>query len=219
MKRILLMTALLFLVVALPLRAADKEIPPNAAAQGAEKQAHEVAHPDESHGEGHAAPKTYFGIPGWILKSLNLILFWGLLIYLIGGPIRRAFETRGAKIRSELAEAETRRQKAAQMTTDLEARLKQIESDVAAVLRRAEEDGERQKREMVEAAEVEAQKILNAARAEVDARIKLAKQELTDYAGQLSAERARALIEQQLTDEDRRKIFDQSVAEIAGGRS
>lgn len=219
MKRLLLLLSVIAMFGAFPLRAVEREDATGHVAKGSEKEVHKIAHPDESHGEGHAAPKTYFGIPGWILKTLNLILFWGLLIYLIGGPIRRAFQSRGEKIRTDLAQAQSRREKADRVASDLEVRLKQIEADVAAVLRRAEDEGERQKREMIEAAEIESQKILASARAEVDARVKLAKQELTDYAAELSADRARAIIEQTLTDEDRRRIFDQSLADISGGRS
>ena len=41
-------------------------------AQGAEKVSHEQTHPTEEHGGEHEAPKTYFGIPGWILKLVNI---------------------------------------------------------------------------------------------------------------------------------------------------
>src|SRR6185369_11888276 len=55
-------------------------------------------HPNEAHGEGHEAPKTYFGIPGWILKLANMFVFLGVLGYLIGGPVKRAFAARPTRL-------------------------------------------------------------------------------------------------------------------------
>lgn len=215
MKRLVIAFAVLFALLATPLRSGTREVPANAPAH-AGQSAHAAT---DAHSEGHSAPKTYFGIPAWILKFFNMVLFWGLLGYFIVGPIRRSFSARGERIRSDLKEAESRRRKADQMAGDIQARLAQIEADVAAVLERAEEEGERQKREMIAAAEQEAQKILTTARTEVDARVKAARKELTDYARELSADSARAIIERQLTDEDRRKIFSESVEQLAGGRS
>jgi F-type H+-transporting ATPase subunit b len=209
MKRLSFAFVLLLVLVAVPLRA---ETPAHATdtAHAAE------AHGADAHGEAHAE-KTYFGIPASILKFVNMVLFWGLLIYVLVGPVRRAFRERGERIRGDLSEATSRRAKADEMAREIQARLAKIETDVAAVLKRAEEDGERQKQEMIVAAELEAQKILTAARTEVDARVKAARQELTEYARELSADNARALIERQLTDDDRRKIFSESVEQIAGG--
>jgi len=71
-----------------------------------------------------------------------------------------------------------------------------------------------QKRELIAAAEAEAQKILQAARHEVDNRVKHARQELTEFAGQLASDRAEQILREKITDEDRRKLFADSVREV-----
>ena len=193
---------------------------PNAVAAGAEKEAHKVAHPDEDHhgGPGHA-PKTYFGIPGWIWKLINMVLFFGVLAYLIGGPLKKAMAARGSQIRQEAEEARARRTKADQLAGDIQARLTQIEQEVRSIHERAQIEGERQKRELLAAAEAEAAKILQAARNEVDNRLKHARQELTEYAGELAAERAEAILRERITPEDQKKLFRESVTEVSGSRS
>jgi len=158
--------------------------------------------------------ETWAGIPIWIWKAANLILFGWLLYKLLAGPIRKAFVDRHQKVRGEAEEARARRAKADQLAEDIAARLKQIEADVAAIRERALADGERQKREMIEAANAEAQKILQAARHEVDNRVKHARQELTEYAGQLASDRAEQIIKEQINDDDRRKLFAESVREV-----
>jgi F-type H+-transporting ATPase subunit b len=187
------------------------------AAHGAESEAHEVAHPNEpphTGGEGHTE-KTYFGIPGWILKIANMLLFIGVLVYFVGGPVKKAFAERSAAIQATAAEARERRVKADQMAGTIQARLDAIEGEVRAIQERAVAEGERQKRDLLAAAEAEAAKILANAKNEVENRLKHARAELTAYAGELAAQRAEALLRENMTDQDQRKLFQDSLREMA----
>jgi F-type H+-transporting ATPase subunit b len=190
------------------------------AAHGAEGEAHEVAHPTE-HGaaaETHHE-KTYFGIPGWILKLANMILFIGILVYFVRGPVSKAFAERSEAIRRANQEARERREKADRMAGDIQARLTAIEAEVRAIHERAEAEGERQKRELIAAAEAESQKMLATARTEVDNRVKLARKELTEYAGQLASDRAEAILREKITETDQHKLFRDSLREVGEVRS
>jgi F-type H+-transporting ATPase subunit b len=164
--------------------------------------------------EEHHETVTFLGIPVWIWKAANLILFGWLLYKFLAGPIRQAFVDRHKKVRSDAEEARARRAKADQLAEDIAARLKQIEDDVRSIRERAAADGERQKREMIAAAEAEARKILQATRHEVDNRVKHARQELTEYAGQLASDRAEQILKETINDDDRRKLFAESVREV-----
>jgi F-type H+-transporting ATPase subunit b len=179
----------------------------------------ETAHAVASEG-GHAAasehaPKTYFGIPGWILKIANMLLFFGVLVYFVGGPVKRAFAERTEAIRAASAEATERRQKADRMAGEIQARLAAIEAEVRAIHERAATEGERQKRELVAAAEAESQKMLANARNEVENRLKHARTELTEFAGQLASERAEAILREKITEQDQKNLFQESLREVA----
>ncbi len=190
------------------------------AAHGAEGQAHEVAHPQE-HGAAAEAhhEKTYFGIPGWILKLANMALFVGILVYFVRGPVKKAFADRAETIRRANEEARERRQRADQMAGEIQARLSAIEAEVRAIHERAVAEGERQKRELMAAAEAESQKILGVARTEVDNRLKHARNELTAFAAQLAADRAEEILRTTITEQDQRKLFSESVREVSEVRS
>jgi F-type H+-transporting ATPase subunit b len=209
MRKILLI--LLLLAFALPLFA---DAPPNSVAHGAEKVGAEAAHPGEDVGGPHEGPK-FLGIPAWIWKTINMILFIAVLVWLLGGPAKKFFGDRNAQIRSAADEAKARRAKADQLASDIQARLNQIEADVKAIQERAEAEGERQRRELTEAANAEAQRVLATARAEVDSRLKHARHELTEYAGELAAQRAEQIVREKITDADQKRIFDESVREVA----
>ena len=208
MRKILLIV--LLLAFALPLLAQ----PPNAIAHAAEKAGAEAAHPGEDVGGPHEGPK-FLGIPAWIWKTINMILFIAVLVWLLGGPAKKFFGDRNGQIRSAAEEAKARRAKADQLASDIQARLNQIEADVKAIQERAEAEGERQRRELTEAASAEAQRILATARAEVDNRLKHARHELTEYAGELAAQRAEQIVREKITDADQKRIFDESVREVA----
>jgi F-type H+-transporting ATPase subunit b len=177
-----------------------------------------LASASEPAGEHHE-PAKFLGLPAWIWKLINMLAFFGFLAWLIGGPVKRALASRQEQIQREAQEARERRAKADQMASDIQSRLKQIEEDIRSIRERAQVEGERQKLELIAAAEAEAQKILQNARNEVDNRIKHARHELTEYAGQLASERAERLLREKITDADREKLFRESLSQVEETRS
>lgn len=184
------------------------------AAHAAATEAHETATETPHEGAGGHAEKTYFGIPGWILKIANMVLFIGVLVYFVGGPVKKVFAERTEAIRTASIEARERREKADRMAGDIQVRLAAIEAEVRAIHERAATEGERQKRELVAAAEAESQKMLAAARNEVDNRLKHARTELTEFAGLLASERAEAILREKITEQDQKNLFQESLHEV-----
>ena len=175
---------------------------------------------DAAHGApaAHASDKTW-GVPNWILKTVNMLLFIGALVYFLRRPVASAMNERRESIRRAAEEAKERRIKADQLASDIQARLTAIEGEVRAIQERAVAEGERQKRDLVAAAEAEAAKILQQARNEVDNRLKHAKHELTEYAGELAAERAEQILRQEITEDDQRRLFQDSLRQVTEVRS
>src|SRR5205823_13336513 len=116
-------------------------------------------------------------------------------------------------------EAKTRRQKADQIAHDIQARLTQLEDEIKSIHERAQQEGERQRRDLIIAAEAEAQKILAQARAEVDNRLKNARHEVTEYAGELASERAEQILRERITPGCQTKVFKESLHEVEEVRS
>jgi len=172
---------------------------------------------EPAHGE--EGTSTFLGLPTWIWKFINMAAFLGFLVWALKGPVKSALAARHEQIRKEAVEAKERRERSEQMASEISARLAKLEEDVKTIRERAQSEGERQKREMIAAAEAEAKKILQGARNEVDSRLKAARQELTEYAGELAGGRAEQLLREKITDADREKLFRDSLTEIEGARS
>ena len=204
---------LIFMLALAPALFAQVDDSGATAAHGAEKESHQAAHPEAATTEHHE--QSYFGIPGWILKIANMLFFVGVLVYLVRGPVKNAFAERSATIRRAADEARERREKADRMAGDIQARLSAIEAEVRAIHERAEAEGERQKRELVAAAEAESAKILGNARTEVDNRLKYARKELTEYAGELAAQRAEQILREKITEQDQKNLFHESLREVS----
>ena len=189
----------------------------NDVAHGSEKVSQEASPPNEEH--GGPAQHEFLGLPFWIWKLANMLLFFGLLIWLLRGPISSVFANRTDAIRTEAQEARERRAKADEMAHAIQARLALLEGEVRQIQERAQQEGERQKRELIAAAEAEAAKILQSARNEVENRLKHARHELTEYAGVLASERAEAILREKITDADQKKLFEESLREVGEVRS
>ncbi|MGA7614940.1 MAG: F0F1 ATP synthase subunit B [Thermoanaerobaculia bacterium] len=218
MKRLLLVLLLVVMPLGALAQVHEGGASPSNISQGSQKVGQEVSGAAQGE-EAHGLSTTFLGLPSWLWQLVNMLLFLGLLWYLIRKPVVQSFDGRKAAIRQRLSEAEQRRAKADQLASDIQQRLSQIEREVAEILERAHEEGERQKQELIAAAETESQKILASAQNAVDLRVKQAHQELTEYAGRLATERAEQIVAHSITDEDRSKLFDESVREIAGVRS
>jgi F-type H+-transporting ATPase subunit b len=183
---------------------------------GSEKAAAEAAHPGE--GGEHESPR-FLGLPSWLWKLVNMIAFFAVLGWFVGPPIKRALAARNEQVQREAEEARQRRAKADQMAADIQARLSQLENEVRQIRERAAVEGERQKRELIAAAEAEGQKILASARGEVENRIKHARHELTEYAGELASGRAEQILREKVTDADRQKLFRESLKQVEEAQS
>ncbi len=218
MRKFVLLVAVLLAFAVSAVASAETAPQSGDVAHGAEKTGAELARPGEDVGEHHEQPK-FLGMPSWIFKLINMILFISVLVYFLKGPLGSAFRDRRAAIQSQLVEAQERRTKADRLAQDIQARLDQIEGEVASILQRARQEGERQRAELLAAAEVESQKILANARNEVDMNLKAARLALSAHARHLATQRAEQLLREAMTDSDRRRLFDESVQQVSQVRA
>lgn len=202
---------ILLLLLILPVTIHAQADNPTDIAHGSEKESAEAAH--------HDAGEKFLGLPTWIWKVANMLIFLGALVYFLKTPISNALADRKAGIQRAAEEAKARRAKSDQIASDIQARLAQLEDEIKNIHERAQQEGERQRRELIAAAETEAKKILAQAQAEVDNRLKNARHELTEYAGQLASERAEQILRDRITPDDQKKLFDESLREVAEVRS
>jgi F-type H+-transporting ATPase subunit b len=161
-----------------------------------------------------ATAETFLGLPTWLWMSINLVLFFGILGWLLVPPISRYLDSRGEKIQQDLAEARERRQEVANLQATLGAKVAELEAQMDEVRERAEAEGHREREEVLAQAERERERLIAQAGSEIDHRVAQARQELKDATAALAAQLAQEQIEGRLDETTRHRLFERNLVRL-----
>jgi F-type H+-transporting ATPase subunit b len=154
---------------------------------------------------------THLGVPDYIWLSLNLTAFLYILQRFIGRPMAAFLDSRREGIAEELQNARRQLEEADQLQAEVSKRLADVEQEVADLKARAVADGEAEASTIREQSKIDEERFLRRvdeemARREAETRTRLA-QDTADLTAQL----ARDLLAKEMTDEDRRRVFERSL--------
>ncbi|HET7452056.1 MAG TPA: ATP synthase F0 subunit B [Thermoanaerobaculia bacterium] len=161
------------------------------------------------------APQKFLGLPVDLWKLANLLLILGLLVYFLGKPFNTHFRKRREDLDDAIDRAAAERDRALALAAEMTARLAALEKEIAEIRARGAQDGENEKRAQLEAAAREAELLRRNAADEIERRLAAAKTDLARAAADLAADRARDVLAGAVTEEDRRRLFDESVRNVA----
>jgi F-type H+-transporting ATPase subunit b len=163
--------------------------------------------------EEHAS--HFLGLPLWLWQLANLVLFLGVLLYFVARPMAAMFRQRQLDVEKRLAEAKALREEAAQLGAQVKERMARLDVEIAEIRARGHADGETERSALAERADREVERVRKEAEQEIGRRLASAKQELRQTAADLTAGVARDVLAAQITDDDRRRLLDESVARLA----
>lgn len=166
--------------------------------------------------EEHAA--AFLGIPLWIWQLANLVLFLGVLLYFVARPIAAMFRKRQLEVEERLREAKAMRAEAARLEADVHERMARLDVEIAEIRARAVAEGEAERVALAQRADQEVERARREAEAEIARRLTAAKLELKSTAAELTASTAQELLSAQITDDDRRRLLDESVKRLGDER-
>jgi F-type H+-transporting ATPase subunit b len=166
--------------------------------------------------EEHAA--AFLGIPLWIWQLANLVLFLAVLLYFVARPVAAMFRKRQLEVEERLQEAKAMRAEAARLEADVHERMARLDVEIAEIRARAIAEGEAERAALAERADREVERARREAEAEIGRRLAAAKLELKRTAADLTASTARELLSAQITDDDRRRLFEESVTRLGDER-
>lgn len=158
---------------------------------------------------------NFFGLPQraiQILFAANLTLFLWLLARLVGRPIGGALDNRRGDIADQLEQAGQKLTQAEQLRAEVRERLDKVEQEVTQLTDRAQRDGQAEAQEIAEQSSGEQERFLKRVDDEITRRQAEARQNLAQEAAALTAQLTRELLERELTDTDRQRILDRSLA-------
>ncbi len=161
----------------------------------------------------HAA--GFLGVPLWIWQLANLIAFLAVLFHFVARPLADAFRKRQLEVAERLRQAQERRAEAARLGAEIHERLARLDRELEEIRARGVAEGEAARAELMERAEQESERVRREAGQEIERRLAAAKGELRRAAADLTASAARQLLAGQLTEEDRRRLFEESLRQLA----
>lgn len=162
--------------------------------------------------EGHAA--TFLGLPLWLWQLANLALFLAALLYFVARPLAAMFRNRQLAVEERLREARAMREEAAKVETEVHARMARLDDEIREIRARAVTEGEAERAALAQRADQEVERVRREAEEEIGRRLAAAKQELRRTAADLTGSTARELLASQITEEDRRRLLEESVARL-----
>jgi ATP synthase F0 subunit b len=169
-------------------------------------------------GEGGGHAEKILGLPAWLWQIANLVLFFAVLIYFVARPLTEAFRKRQVKIEEDLKQARERRAEAAKFEAEIHERMARLEREVEEIRSQGVADGESARTALEERARQESERVREASREEIERRVAAAKEQLRLVAAGLTASTAVEILSREITDEDRRRLLNDSVTRLREGR-
>jgi ATP synthase F0 subunit b len=159
---------------------------------------------------------THIGIPDYIWLSVNLTLFVYLLGRYVGRPMAAFLDTRRVGIAEDLANARRQLEEADSLHAEVSRRLSEVEEEVTQLKDRAVVDAAAEVAEIAEQTKGDEERFLQRVNDEISRREAETRVRLAQDTADLTAQMARELLEREMTDDDRRRVFERSLAAMQG---
>lgn len=144
--------------------------------------------------------------------SISFIIVLLLLRKLAWGPIVASLKEREEGIANALNEAERARAEMAKLQAGNEQLLREAREERDQILKEAKLMGDKMRSEATAKAQAEADRMIASAKAEIDNQKKAAIAELKNSVATLSIDIAEKLVKEKLTDADKQKALNHSLA-------
>ncbi len=154
------------------------------------------------------------GLIDFLGKTVNFVILFGGLTYLLYKPIRSFLEKRAQDIQSSLKEAADSRKDAEQKLKKVETRLAGLEKEIEKVMKEAEKEARRQKEQTLQMAQREAEKIKYYAQQEIDSIIRSRIRELREYSAALATALAEERIKKKMSPELHVLLLNRSIERL-----
>jgi F-type H+-transporting ATPase subunit b len=149
-----------------------------------------------------------------LYRVINLLILIGVLVYFARKPIQGFFSDRRNQIRDSLNNASELCRRAESRYSKWQRKLADLEEELSSIRETARERAEREREQILADARAAAERIRNDARSAVDQELRRAKAQLRDEASELAVELAAGILQEQVTTQDRERLFDEFIERI-----
>jgi F-type H+-transporting ATPase subunit b len=147
-------------------------------------------------------------------KSLNFLILFGGLGYILAKPLKRFLGELVLSARKIMEETDRAAREAENRLEIITSRLKALDGEIQAIRAKGQEAGRKESERILAAARQEAEKIRTFTQQEIEMRVQAAKKDLRAHAADLAVTLARAKIERLLTPELHQRLIDNSISSL-----
>lgn len=149
-----------------------------------------------------------------IWRTVNFIVFAGILIKLLAKPAKEFFAKRSQGIAVDLDELEARKAAAKQALEEAEARLAQVAAEKDKIIAQYVAEGEMEKAKILEMANLAAQRIKEMAALTIEQEIKKGALELKQEVANLATQMAEDLLREKITYADHQDLVQEYLKKV-----
>ena len=154
------------------------------------------------------------GLIDFLGKTVNFIILFGGLTYLLYKPIRGFLEKRAQEIKFSLQDAEDSKKQAEQKLKEIEARLAGLEKEIEKMMKEADSEGRREMKRILQMARQETERIKHFARQEIDGIIRSGIRELREHTARLATSLAKERIQKKMSPELQSQLINRSIERL-----
>jgi len=174
----------------------------------------------EAHGVEAGAPavnwwhwETSAPPVGWFI--VDFILFVTALVYFAKEPIRAAFLARHERVKKAVTEADLLHKRANDHFEEYRTKLANVDAESMMHVMRGKADGAQERDQIIAAAREYSERLRADALAVAEQEIAKAKARLREQVALEILARAEEILRRSLTDDDRRRLLDEAIADLA----
>jgi F-type H+-transporting ATPase subunit b len=149
-----------------------------------------------------------------LYRSINFIVFFLVLFFLLRKPIKQGLAGRRESIEKELSELEAKKEEARREYQDLEAKISNIKEEREAILADLKAEGEKEKQKIIENAQKVASRIVDQAQLTIQQEFRRANLSLRQELAEMAAQTAEDLIKKNITENDQKVLIGEYLAKV-----
>lgn len=167
---------------------------------------------EAAHGDAHGISPAK--ITDFIWRTVNFLVFAGILIYLVSKPAKQFFAKRSSDIGETFEELETKKAEAEAALRAAQERLAQVGAEREKLLEQFRAEGEAEKEKIIQKAEMVAARIKEMAALSIEQETKKAAQELRKEVAEQATQMAEELIKKEITPTDHNKLVEEYLQKV-----
>ncbi|MBO0800648.1 MAG: ATP synthase F0 subunit B [Blastocatellia bacterium] len=162
--------------------------------------------------------ESFWTSPLGFPKLINLLIFLGILYYLLRRPLGDFFARRLASVRQTLERAAKEKAAATEKMTELDARLNRLGAEVAEIREQSKREAFAERERLKAETEKDIERIRIVTSREIDAAKQVALADLREFAATKSVELAEQIIRRELTPEDDARMLRRVSEELSNAK-